>query len=208
MRFVLLAEGDTEKQAIGDFLKRWLDPQLSEPVGMKVVNFKGNAQLVRKIVAKGRDYLDGPDASEIVAVIGLLDLYGLDIYPAGCTSVQDRFHWAVQHFEEQVNRPKFRMFFAVHEFEAWILSQPDILPRSVLDVLPSSAEQPEVVDFNRPPARLLNELYRSQTGKSYKKTTYGKQLFGRLDPAVAVQKCPHLKSMLEEMLQLAKEAGL
>ncbi len=209
MRFVLLVEGDTEKVAISGFLKRWLDPQLSDRVGVKVVNFKGNAQLVRKIVTKAQDYLDGPDASEIVAVIGLLDLYGLDIYPAEAATARERYQWAVRHFEQQVGREKFRMFFAVHEFEAWILSQPDILPHPVRDALPKSAEEdPEGVDFNRPPARLLNELYHSHTGKTYKKTTYRKQLFGKLDPAVAVQKCPYLKSMLEEMLRLAKEAGL
>ncbi|MHB1425063.1 MAG: hypothetical protein ACYC3I_17975 [Gemmataceae bacterium] len=41
-----------------------------------------------------------------------------------------------------------------------------------------------------------------------KKTTYGKQLFSKLDPLVAVSKCPYLKAMLDEMLLLAKAAGL
>lgn len=131
MRFVLLAEGDTEKRAVADFLKRWLDPKLKAPVGIKVVNLRGNRQAVSRIVAKARDYLDGPDADEIVAVIGLLDLYGLDIYPRQLTPAKDRYEWAVKEFERQVDRTKFRMCFAVHEFEAWILAQPDVLPRSV-----------------------------------------------------------------------------
>jgi hypothetical protein len=38
--------------------------------------------------------------------------------------------------------------------------------------------------------------------------TYGKQLFAKLDPMTAVPKCPYLKAMLEEMLRLAKVAGL
>jgi len=45
-------------------------------------------------------------------------------------------------------------------------------------------------------------------GRSYKKVTYGKELFDQLSPEIAVQKCPRLKEMLDEMLKLAKTAGL
>ena len=155
-----------------------------------------------------QDYLDGPDAGELVGVVGLLDLYGLDIYPPNVTTVQQRYEWGVRHFQDQVDRDKFRMFFAVHEFEAWILGQPDILPRAVRDSLPPKTAKPEKVDFDEPPAKLLNRLYLSCTRKSYKKTTYGKQLFDRLDPNVVVEACPYLKEMLGQMLTMANTAGL
>ena len=208
MRFILLVEGDAEKLSIAGFLKRWLDPQLKEPAGIKVVNFHGNAQLVRKIVAKAQDYLDAPDAGEIIGVVGLLDLYGLDIYPPNVTTAQQRYDWGVGHFQELVIREKFRMFFAVYEFEAWILGQPDVLPRAVRESLPPKVARPEKVDFDEPPAKLLNRVYLSCTRKSYKKTTYGKQLFDRLDPNIVVEKCPYLNAMLGEMLIMAKAAGL
>lgn len=207
MRFILLVEGDTEKQAIAEFLKRWLDPQLKQPVGVPVVNFHGNSQFIRKIVSKAQDYLDAPEASEIIGVIGLLDLYGLDIFPPGLTAVEERHDWGVRHFQAGVNREKFRMFFAVHEFEAWILGQPDVLPRAVREALPTVAN-PERVGFDEPPAKLLNRVYLSCTRKKYKKTTYGKQLFGKLLPDVVVGKCPYLKAMLGEMLAMAKAAGV
>ena len=208
MKFVLLVEGDTEKKVVADFFKRWLDPQLKEPIGMKVVNFKGNAKLQQEIVKKAREYLESPKSGEIVAVIGLLDLYGLASYPPHATTAAQRHDWAVEDLEKRVGRTKFRMFFAVHELEAWILSQPNILPRDVRDALPKSVKRPEAVDFDEPPAKLLNRLYRSCTGKTYKKTTYGSQLFKNLDPAVAVEQCPYLKAMLAEMLRLARNAVL
>jgi hypothetical protein len=204
----LLVEGDAEKLAIAEFLKRWLDPQLEQPAGVKVVNFHGNSQLVRKIVSKAQDYLDAPEADEIIGVIGLLDLYGLDIYPPQLTAVEQRRDWGVTHFQEQVNRDKFRMHFAVHEFEAWILGQPDVLPRAVRDALLEKIANPEKVDFDEPPAKLLNRVYLSCTGKNYKKTTYGKQLFGKLAPDMVAGKCPYLKAMLGQMLEMAKAAGL
>lgn len=42
----------------------------------------------------------------------------------------------------------------------------------------------------------------------YKKTVDGANLFADLDPAVAYEKCPHLKAMLDTLLSLARHFGL
>ena len=74
MKFVMLVEGATEKRAIAGFLKRWLDPLLRQRVGVQPINCQGNTRLIRK----AQDFLESPESREIIAVIGLLDLYGLD----------------------------------------------------------------------------------------------------------------------------------
>ncbi len=208
MKFVLLVEGRTERDAAAQFLKRWLDPQLRQPVGIQTVAFEGYADLVQKMATKARMYLEGPKRTEIIAVIGLLDLYGPTFYPPDKTTADERFAWGKEHFENMVNLEEFRLFFAVHEFEAWLLSQPIIFPRVVRDALPRTIEFPERVDFDEPPAKLLERVYTQKTGKRYKKTTYGKQLFGKLDPTVAASKCPYLRQLLDAMLDLARAAGL
>ncbi len=209
MKFILLVEGQTEKDSAAAFLKRWIDPQLKHPVGIQVVSFNGYAELARKMVAKAKDHLQGPRQSEIIAVVGLLDLYGPDFYPSDLTGTAERYNWGKAHFEREVNLERFRMFFAVHELEAWLLSQPDIFPKDVKNALPSAKiSQPERVNFNEPPAKLLDRIYKQTTKKNYKKTTYGKQLFPKLDPTVAVSKCPYLKEMLDEMLRLAQAVVL
>ncbi|MHB1036365.1 MAG: DUF4276 family protein [Pirellulales bacterium] len=208
MKFILLVEGDTEKKVVADFLKRWLDHRLNQRVRIDIVRFRGNDRLMREMVAKAQTYLDGPGSGEIVAVIGLLDLYGLDCYPREKVTARDRYDWAVEEFHSRVDRTKFRMFFAVHELEAWILAQPECLPRAVLDALPRTVAEPERVDFDEPPAKLLSQLYRKHTRREYKKVTYGQQLFRKLDPDVVVGKCPYLKAMLAEMLKMAKAAEL
>jgi hypothetical protein len=208
VRFILLVEGKTERDAAAAFLKRWLDPQLRQPVGIQPVPFDGYADLVRKMATKARMHLEGPKRSEVVGVIGLLDLYGPTFYPPDKTTADERFAWGKEHFEKEVNLEKFRLFFAVHEFEAWLLSQPDVFSREIRNALPPKIEQPERVNFVEPPAKLLERVYKQQTRRNYKKTTYGQQLFARLDPVIAVAKCPYLKAMLEEMLTLAKAAGL
>jgi len=77
LRFVLLVEGETESKVLPAFFKRWLDPRLSTPVGIKPVKFQGWSDLCQGVKTKANTYLNGPDKDEIIAVISLLDLYGI-----------------------------------------------------------------------------------------------------------------------------------
>lgn len=208
MRFVLFVEGHTEQKAVPSFLKRWLDPRLREPVGIKPVRFDGWPELVEEVDKKAHLYLEGPARDDVIAVVSLLDLYGPKIYPAHLQSAADRDRWGKEHIEKKVNHKKFRHFFAVHETEAWLLSQPEIFPGDIRKVFPKKVGTPEQVNFDEPPAYLLNNLYKQVTRRTYKKVVYGGQLFGKLDPDTAYGKCPRLKVLLDEMLTLAKAAGL
>ncbi|HQU42417.1 MAG TPA: DUF4276 family protein [Pirellulales bacterium] len=208
MKFILLVEGATEHGAAGAFLKRWLDLRLSQPVGIETNAFDGYAALVKDMPVRARMHLEGARRHEIVAVVALLDLYGPTFYPPDKTSANERYDWGKQHFEREVGLDKFRLFFAVHEFEAWLLSDPAVFPTPVKNALPRKIAHPERVNFGEPPSRLLDRTYRRQMNKGYKKTVHGRKLFAKLDPDVATQKCPHLKELLEEMLRLAHDAGL
>lgn len=207
MKFVILVEGKTERSVLAQFLKQWIDPRLEQPVGIQLVTFDGYADLVGKLTVKTRMHLEGPKSDEIIAVLGLLDLYGPNFYPTDKTTADERYVWAKAHFEDEIRHSKFRMFFAVHEIEAWLFSDPTIFPQAIRKALPKSIAHPERVNFDEPPAKLLDRIYMKQTKRHYKKTTHGKQLFEKLDPKTAAEKCPYLHEMLRGMLELAKAAG-
>ncbi len=138
-------------------------------------------------------------------MISLLDLYGPTFYPNNLTECKERYHWAKEYIEKKVSQPKFFQFFAVHEVEAWLLSQPDIFPLKVKAAFENKIQSPEKVNFNEPPAKLLERLYPLHISRSYKKVVNGKELFGKLDPDVAYQKCPKLQQLLNKMLELVKK---
>jgi len=208
MKFVLFVEGKTEQVAVPNFAKRWLDVRLKHPVGIKVVKFNGWPEFEREIKTKVSLNLSGPSAGDVIAGIGLLDLYGPTFYPPKKRSAKARIDWATNKFEGDVNHSKFRMFLAVHEVEAWLLSQPDVFPSTIAAALSGKYSAPETVDFGKPPAKLLEELYRTRLKRKYKKVVYGRSLFAKLDPEAARKKCPNLQAMLETMLGLARRAGL
>lgn len=206
MKFVLFVEGHTEENVLADFFKRWLDPRLPQRVGIKSVVLTGWQTYYNEIARKVERNLSGKPGADVIAGIGLLDLYGPQFYPSDKLKTDERRTWAKAHLEQRVAHPRFRQHFAVHELEAWILAQPEILPREVRASLPGRSAQPELVNFNEPPAKLLERLYRDRLKKSYKKIIDGVGLFRSLSPGRAYERCPSLKLLLDDMLDLAKQS--
>jgi|ERR1700687_800706 len=207
MKFVLFVEGHTEKKALPDFLKRWLDPQLSQPVRIKIVRFEGWKEYVKDIKKKVALHLTGQTGADVIAAIGLLDLYGPTFYPTAKTDAESRRAWAKEYLETLVGDDRFRQHFAVHELEAWLLASAG-LPNAVRNALPGRCTQPEGINFDEPPAKLLERLYREKLKRNYKKTTDGTDLFRKLEPEAAQARCPYLKALLDDMLRFAKAVGL
>ncbi len=204
MKFLLFCEGETEERGLPAFLKRYLDTHLEQRVGMKAVKFRGWSDLYKNAKRKAHLRLKEDD---VIAVISLLDLYGPTFFPGDVTSAGDRCSWAKNHIEKLVDHAQFYQFFAVHEVEAWLLSNPNLFPPDVRKGFPGSISNPETVNFDEPPAKLLDRLYKEKTRRGYKKVTYGKQLFSKLDVDVAKGKCPRLAEMLDRMVELAKGAS-
>ena len=208
MRFVLLAEGDLERKALPQFFKRWLDPRLSRSIRIDAYQIQGMGELIHGLPRRSSKHLNDP-RRDVIGVVGLFDLHEAALeFPAGVAKPSDRAAWAKQHMEATVNDSRFCQFVAVHETEAWLLSEPRIFPREIARELQKQSVRPEEVNHSEPPGDLLKRLYRDKLNRRYKKVEDGLELFGKVDPTVAYVKCPHLKAMLDEMLRLAREAGL
>jgi hypothetical protein len=204
MRFILLCEGQTECVMV-PFLKRWLDAQLPRKVGVHPVPFHGWRQLVDDAPTHVDLWLTKHGNEDIIAVISLLDLYGPTIYPPSCSTIEQRCEWVTEHLQGKYPSPRYRHYCAVHETEAWLLSQPELFPADVRKAIAKYPE-PEKVDDDEPPSKLLRKHYLAKTGRTYKKTVNGGDLFAKLDPEIARAKCPRLREMLDGMLDLAKAA--
>jgi hypothetical protein len=209
MRFVLLVEGKTEDLAISQFIKRWLDPRLSQPVKVLTRRFEGSSQLIKDLNEQVRREFGSPGReSEVIAVLSLLGLYGLDLsFPKKSSALEERVAFAGGRLRRIAKRHKYHPFFAVHEVEAWLFSQPEIFEVESKSQLRFRGS-PEDINDELPPAKRLREAYRNCLRRNYNKPRDGRNLFSKLDPNMAYDKCPHLKLMLDEMLRLAQEAGL
>ena len=77
-------------------------------------------------------------------------------------TASERYKWAKKDIENKIEESRFRQFFAVHETEAWLLSDPKIFPKNIRDAFPGKVQNPETVNFNEPPSKLLEKLYKTK----------------------------------------------
>ncbi len=207
MKFILFVEGHTEQKSLSSFIKRWLDPRLTVPAGITVIRFQGCSDYLIDIKERTHMFLSGKNSHEIIAAIGLLDLYGLE-FPPKLKTVSQKYNRTKEDIERKVDHPKFKQFFSVHELESLLFSDISIFPGEISKKMIKKSLKPETINFNNPPAKVIKKLYKKQLNKIYTKTATGKALFQKLNPEVAYRKCPYFKFMLDEMLKLAREVNL
>ena len=70
---------------------------------------------------------------------------------------------------------------------------PGDVPQGYKDALPGKIAQPERVNFDEPPAKLLDRLYKQQTKHNYKKRQTANNCLGSLIRR-GWRKCPYLKT--------------
>lgn len=208
-QIALFVEGDTERgearrRTLPSFFHNWLDPQLPQiqKVGITPVKFQGVSNYLDDLANKVAHYLDDRRAN---FVVGLVDLYGIPVsridlspYP----TVQDKVDAARTFMRTLVPkqyRNQFRQHFAVHEVEAWLLAYPEELSRQKEIQVQIKRREPEQVNFKEPPAKFLKRIL----GR-YNKTVTAMNLFPRINPQIAIDKCPYLKQLTDDLLLLAK----
>ncbi|MHC1791600.1 DUF4276 family protein [Solidesulfovibrio sp.] len=203
MKIVLLVEGHTERETLRKFFQGWLKGKVEPLPAVSVVNTKGCDNHVKDCAQKASLYLN---ESDVLAVIGLLDLHG-PTYPGHCATVDQKRAYLRDRLEKEVGSPNFRQHFAIHELEAWLLSDPDIFPAEVKKAVAKKNARPEALQGNDLPSKLLERLYLEKTKRDYKKRAHGAELFSKLDPDRAAAKCPALKALLDDLLAFAQAAN-
>ena len=197
MKLAIFVEGQTEG-CLREFLGRWLEQKQIQGLGVRLRPFKGVGEYLAEIQRSANLALSTPD---VVGAVGIMDFYASTLkYPDG--SVAAQYEWAKQEVERRVDHPRFRQHFAVHETEAWLLSDPQIFPREIRTGLPKTS-RPESVNHRRPPGHRLKDIYWRKLNKKYKKPIEGASLFRKLNPETAYHRCPHLRLLLDDILTLA-----
>ncbi len=200
-RIAMFVEGDSEK-TLPSFFRRWLDSQLpaESRVGIQARKFQGVSDFLDNLPKVVGLYLDEGRAN---FVVGLVDLYGLPkrIDLSGCATVKQKVIVARKQIRALVPeeyRSRFHQHFAVHEVEAWLLAYPEKWPREVRGQIVK--RPPERVNFTEPPAKFLKRIL----GGRYKKTVHARNLFPEVDPQQAIDACPFLKLLAEDLLEIAR----
>ena len=192
-RIVVLCEGDTEELAIRHFLIRPWHAQGFTSVGLQPVNLHGRLQ---DVPVKTSLYLDDQD---ILGVFTLVDLYGMDrVHHLPHDTLDTKVRRVCGWLKDSVKHARSADFFphvCVHETEAWLLAEGAVLAKRLSDPDIKPDPQAESKDFQRPPSKIINELFlKRRSGDRYQKIRDGRPLFASLEFEPVYRSCRYLSS--------------
>lgn len=214
-RALILVEGQTEERFVKDVLapalaqrNLYLTPTILITKRVKNgPNFKGGVTSFAKFESDVRRLLQGAGDALVTT---LLDYYGLPGDFPGMTTRPSRSPLQrVQHVENGVsahfeNPKNFLPFFALHEFEAWLFTSREELPR----VLAQPEKQPQFAairdavttpeEINErsewAPSKRITKLF-----PDYRKTLHGPIVAGRIGLARIRAECAHFDWWMRQL---------
>lgn len=161
MKILLFTEGHTEYKALPEFINRILEKLINKSIKIDAVNFGSKDNLINDSPKKVKWHLERDIQNEIIAIISIIDLYRAFDTPEyeALADIEQKYDYVKNKIESSVNNPKFAHFSSVHEVEAWLLSDPEIFPAAIRAYISEKSQKPEDVNFDQPPAKLLDRLY-------------------------------------------------
>ena len=220
LRVLILVEGQTEERFVKDVLapsfynqQLFFIPTILVTKRVKDgANFKGGVTNFAKFENDVRRLLNGAGDALVTT---LLDYYrlpadfpGMNSRPPQGTPLQ-----RVTHVESAIAKhlgspPNFLPFLALHEFEAWLFSSAEELPRALYEpgkqaefaAIRASVTTPEEIN-ERPefaPSKRIQAMF-----PAYKKTLHGPTTAARIGLGKIRAECPHFNDWLARLEALA-----
>jgi len=187
----ILVEGATEKALfplIREFLGKRLQANMPKLVALPCHGRLPKGEELRRRV---RHLLDDRHDT----VIALTDVYtGTKDFTDAADAKKKMRQWVGEE-------PRFHPHVALHDFEAWLLPYWPEIQRLAGSNRTAPAPNPETVNHAKPPAYVLEEVFRTGTkGKRYSKTRDAVAILRGKDLGTAVEACPELKAFLNTIL--------
>jgi hypothetical protein len=203
-RIVILCEGDTEINAIRYFIAPHWQKDGFKEIGLHTINLNGKLGDIAKLTPRYAQ------ENKVVAVFTLVDLYGTnqvqhsrdDELAQKIVNVQN---WLQKGLLAKI-RKKFHPHVSVHEIEAWLLAEGNCLAKRLNDKTIQPDPQAETRNFENPPSRRLQALFKSRS-KNYLKIQDGTALFQDADFETVYTSCPYFKAFYDD-LKVVAEANL
>jgi hypothetical protein len=221
-RVLLLVEGQTEEAFVNRVLRPYLAPlsvfvERASLLRTKELPegkpYKGGTTTYRQMARDVRRLLQDSDAY----VTTLIDYYGLppDFPRLADAKALDRMQRAAaleDAFADDIGDPRFHLFLAMHEFEAWIFAASTAAEAhlsvaglaAVLDKISAAAGGPEHVNDHPAthPSIRLAELVRLHGTRRYGKVADGPDILAKAGLDVVRSVCPHFADWLNWLERL------
>lgn len=195
MKISILIEGATERAFI-PAVREFLKPRaVNNMPRLDPVPYDGRIPKDEKLRNQVRNLLQGRNAAD--AVIALTDVY------TGTTDFRDAADAKAKMRAWVPGETRFYPHAALYDFEAWLLPYWTDIQRFSGSNRNSPSIHPENVNHNKPPAYVLEEVFRTGSKKQkYIKTVHSVRILKGKDLGVSAAVCPELRAFLNTILGL------
>lgn len=199
---VILCEGSTEEYAIRYFVRRQWEVDGFTPMGLHTIDLRGKVENVAKYA---RLYAR---EEQVTAVFTLIDLYGTkqikyDPRDDLAQKVTRAKTWLQQGISPDISS-KFYPHFSVHEVEAWLLADGRCLANRLKNETIQPDPQAETRNFENPPSRRLQTLFKQHKPTGYSKIQDGIPLFQHVTFETVYASCVYFRTFYDDLKQVAQ----
>jgi len=204
-RMVVLCEGETEKIAVEQFLRRQWDEDGLAHIALHPIDLQGKLE---EIGDRAVRYLKD---ESVRAVFTLVDFQGMNRVEHGrgdspAQGVERVAEWIRRRGGREC-RGFLHAHVCVHQTEAWILAEGRALSRRLHDGSVKPDPNAEEKDFDKPPAARLNEMFKRARGDGYQKIRDGRPLFEAMSFHPVYESCPHFRAFYDDLKSAAQAAS-
>jgi len=198
---VVLCKGRTEEIAVKHFISRQWEADGLKAVGLLPINLKGKLKDIFEYVPL---YHRDP---KFIAVFTLIDLCGMSRVQHNrddelFEKVARVKNWLQDDFEPIFFRPHL----SVHEIEAWLLAEGDCLAKRLKDTNIKPDRNAETKNFDNPPHRRIEALFKSRHHDDYHKINDGTLLFQCLQFQPVYDTCQYFREFYNELKSVGRSA--
>jgi hypothetical protein len=198
---VLLCEGETETLATELFLRRQFEADGLKSIALQPINLKGKLGDIGDFTRRYRS------DTRVAAVFTLVDLYGLPVPNiATVASLEDKVSAARAWLREQVREDAdfFHPHVSVHELEAWFLAEGQALSKRLEHPKLRPDRQAERKNFDNPPNKRVDALFRQHLKHEYRKIIDGKPLLSELSHDAVIETCEFSRALYDDLVAVAR----
>ena len=211
MKVWIFVEGSSDVRALSALLNGWKQNLSTKGWGIQLIPLESKSKYFRKIGSRATEKLAN-DAHDLV--VGLPDLYPNRDYAdteykhnnlQELQGVQTRL--VKQHLQQQMGRradvdSHIAHFYASalkHDLEVLLLAATSQLQsRLRMSNMPRSWRQPpENQNQDRPPKRIVEELFRINLKRSYRENTDSDAILRKADLREVAEQCPTFCAMID-----------
>jgi uncharacterized protein DUF4276 len=216
VKVLVYVEGEGDTKALGSLFRGVIDRGNKSGVGISFIHMKGKSVLLKDVGLKAALHLRSNPGDYVFALPDLYPMVDYDQSELRHRSFEELREMLAARFRREADRQRlpdgvrahYRVHCLKHELEVLLLGAPEVLRQRLktTDRIEKNWREPvEDQNGNKPPKRIVGDLFKKYCRRSYIETTDAPWVLERASPQDLCSECPqNFRPFFAELDRLSK----